>query len=216
MSFVYSTIHSSKEKSVDFTNSSHDGIRWMRNPLSSFVLLPFFLCEYLRRGNSGFVRENESKADKLTKMSDSSRNVDKDKGNWGHVRVALGCVCIFPNRNGWQTCGSHLRSLVVCCALLCVYPGFASLCHMTCHESQQSYNHPASVIELLVLSELQILDLGSKKKTTHNLWIYFYICPMFLFMKVLGTAVLYDIYLALKHLSCRFMKLGSLYFFFEK
>lgn len=174
MSFVYSTVHSSKEKSVDFTNSSHDGSRWMRNPFSSFVLLPFLLCEYLWRGTSVFIRENESKADKPTKMSDSSRKVDKNKGNWGHVRVALGCVCIYPNRNGSQTCGSHFCSLVVCCALLCVYPGFASLCLMTCRESQQSYSHPASVIELLVLHELKILDLGSKKKP-HNLGIYFYI-----------------------------------------
>lgn len=47
--------------------------------------------------------------------------------------------------------------------LLCVYPGFASLCHMTRLESQQPSSHPAAVLESLVLRELKILDLGSKK-----------------------------------------------------
>lgn len=156
MSFVYSTVHSSKEKSVDFTNSSHDGSRWMINPLSSFVLLLFLICEYLWRGTSVFIRENESKADKPTKMSDSSRKVDTNKGNWGHVRVALGCVCIFL--------AEMARRLVdLTCPVMCPPRLCLSVPH-DLRESQQSYRHPASVIECWFSVTLKFLILGVKKK----------------------------------------------------
>lgn len=53
-----------------------------------------------------------------------------------------------------------LSSAVPCYVSTQTLPLCATL---TCHESQQSYSHPASVIESLVLRELKILDLGSKK-----------------------------------------------------
>lgn len=149
------------------------------------------------------------------KMSDSTRKVDKDKGNWGHVRAALGCACIFPNKSGWQTCGSHLYSCLLCRYVSTqVSPPCTTWLAMS-HSSHTIIRH--QLLSCWFSVNLKFLILGVKNKTKqkpHNLWIYFYICPMFLFMKGLGTAVLYDIYLALKHLSCRFTKLGSL--FFEK
>lgn len=50
----------------------------------------------------------------------------------------------------------------------------------------------------------------SSKK--HNLWILFCIGLMFLFIKFLETSVAYDVYLALKYLSWKAVKLGHLCF----
>lgn len=79
------------------------------------------------------------------------------------------------------------------------------------HPSVSHKNHlhiHAAPLELLGFPALSGW-VGNKK---YNWWILFHTGLMFLFIKVLETAVAYAVYLALKYLICKSVKLGRLFF----
>lgn len=157
-----------------------------------------------KRRNWGLGRENGSRADGLTGLSDFTGSVGIDQGNWGkegwvprhhpaRARVEVAEVL------------AHMTCLVLCCVLAC--PGMVSswaeskvcaLCdtclwHASLSESQQSHRHTQLLMHCLVSLHPWWVSLYKK----YNLWILVYTGLMFFFIKFLETAVAYDVYLVL-------------------
>lgn len=146
-----------------------------------------------------------------------ARSVGLDKETKAKKAEAWTGSCTCEGGGGWDACKCYLVLWGVV-----AWPGVASSCAeskvcslcVTCSRHTSSMSHKnhldihAAPLELLGCPALSGWA-GNKK---YNWWILFHTGLMFLFIKVLETAVAYAVYLALKYLICKSVKLGRLFF----
>lgn len=172
-----------------------------------------------KRRNWGLRRESGSRTDGMTGLGDFAGSVGIDQGNRGKNSACIPPY-MFKGRGSRCACTCNLSGALVCSgipwhdALVGRVKGLCSGRHVpvACIPRwvttiTQTYTAPR---ELLGFTAPTVGESGSKK---YNLWVLFYTGLMFfLFIKVLETAVAYDVYLALKCLNCKAVKLGHLFF----